>query len=531
MSIARVPGGTFKIENNMLVFEAEENSAGIYEFNSQRTQTFKEAADFLNNQVQYVEGEFVGVCASEERVFVAVNFPSIPSMSAEVFEISVQKPVKFLNLIEEQDLMKNNRVYGSFKRDTKILKICSSGKENAVILVEESGKTYILLRVSTFQGEDTSYDFEGKWGKKWQMFSRSWSEYPIIYHGKEEMVVDIECNQDSCIAFTDDGNKFECIFNSSFGVIDDRCQIPYTSKQIGHPTEWTLKTNCGMLRTDITSDLPPYSGNVRNTDLQMEYKRDLVAMSNKSGVTGYGNQYLVDITTDGIRSDALKAAAMEKSRNAQSSYKMQVETEKNEINKEREEFMKRQEEQKSKIHARHFANMILQKQADKRVQKIIYDCEEVEKKLEITQEELQRCDEARNNTKKSFDEAKNAYFEANAQYVKVERENGILSQKFDMLETQLKAVEKTKFNFKKANSTTQPVQVSTTVPEHAFIPEHTTITGTKQTNRGGGNQGFLGGVRKALGFSKTNSMNAENELDLENIAHFSAPRENRCTYV
>jgi len=529
--MARVPGGTFKVENNMLVFEAEENSAGIDEFNSQRTQKFKKAADILNNEVKSVEGEFVGVCDSKERVFVAVNFPSMPSMSAEVYEISVQNPVKFLNLIDEQSLTKDNRVYGTFKRGTKILKICSSGKENAAILVEESQKKYVLLRVLTFQGENTSDDFERQWGKKWEMFSRTWYEYPIKTDGEEKMVVDIKCDQDSCIATTDDGKEFECMFNSSFGVIDDGNQIKPTYKQVGRHSEWILKTNCGMLPTDITSDLPPYSGNMRNTDLQMEYKRDLVAMSNKSGVTGYGNQYLVDITTDGIRSDALKAAAQEKSQSWISSSRNEANIKNDALDKEHEEFMKRQKEEKTKITKRHVVNLLLLKQADGKVQKIINECEKVESELDTKQGELGGCEEVRYHAQESFNHAKIALDDANKKYDDVTQEHRLLSKKFDMLETQLKAIEKKTFNLQKANSTTQSVQVSTTVPKHAFVPEHTTIAGRNNTDRGGGNNGALRALTNVLGLSKRKPTKAENELDLENIAHFSAPRENRCTYV
>ena len=527
MSMARVPGGTFKIENNMLVFEAEENSAGIDEFNSQRTQKFKEAADILNNQVQYVEGEFVGVCDSKERVFVAVNFPSMPSMSAEVYEISVQNPVKFLNLIEEQSLIKDNRVYGTFKRGTKILKICSSGKENAAILVEESQKKYVLLRVLTFQGENTSYDFERQWGKKWEMFSRTWYEYPIITDGEEKMVVDIKCDQDSCIAITDDGKKFECMFNSSFGVIDDGNQIKHTYKQVGHHSEWILKTNCGMLPTDITSDLPPYSGKAHNTNLQMEYKRDLVAMSNKSGVTGYGNQYLVDITTDAQRADEFRQFVKQKHEDNIKGYDKEKDVKQADLAKAHAEFMKNQEELKNKILASHALHMLMQKTANNKLNALIEQCEKIENELDTKQGQLGSYEEAKNNAQKNLDDAK-------ANYNKILAEHQELSKTFETLEKQITSGGKTGSG--STSSSSSMVSTAGKTESGSKSSSSSMVSNTRSVQKAVDNKDKKGGSLFGVFNRKVNnvfkySTKSANELQLEDLGHFHSLRNNRCAYV
>lgn len=506
--MARVSGGTFKVENNMLVFEAEENSAGIDEFNSQRTQKFKEAADLLNNQVRYVEGEFVGVCDSKERVFVAVNFPSIPSMSAEVFEISVQKPVKFLNLIDEQNLINDNRVNGSFKRGTKILKICSSGKENAAILVEESQKKYVLLRVSTFQGEDTSYDFEGQWGKKWEMFSRTWYEYPIITDGEEKMVVDIKCDQDSCIALTDDGKKFECMFNSSFGVIDDGNQIKYTHKQVGHHSEWILKTNCGMLTTDITSDLPPCSGKARNTDLQMEYKRDLVVMSNKSGVTGYGNQYLVDITTDGIMSKKLQDKVDEKNNELLQMLHTQNEERSKQYKKAHAKLLEKIRNEKEEMIKQHAVNVLAQTLKKAKLNQLVQECEVIEGHLKTVQDHLTSVEDEKMQASENLNIAQRALEEATTKYNKINEEYCMLSRQFKEKEAQIEAGGK--------------ITSDNTSSSSSMDSKNRSVQLNNKPDQSGKRKSWFGGLF---------GLKAENELDLENIAHFSAPRENRCAYV
>jgi len=512
MSMARVPGGTFKVENNMLVFEAEENSAGIDEFNSQRTQKFKKAADILNNEVKSVEGEFVGVCDSKERVFVAVNFPSMPSMSAEVYEISVQNPVKFLNLIDEQSLTKDNRVYGTFKRGTKILKICSSGKENAAILVEESQKKYVLLRVLTFQGENTSDDFERQWGKKWEMFSRTWYEYPIKTDGEEKMVVDIKCDQDSCIATTDDGKEFECMFNSSFGVIDDGNQIKPTYKQVGRHSEWILKTNCGMVPTDITSDLPPYSGNMRNTDLQMEYKRDLVAMSNKSGVTGYRNQYLVNFNTDGKMYDQLQQEFLknhqEQNQKIQQHYNEAV----LQLRRDHDEFVEKQNESLRKISELHKENIQLQKNKRKELTPLFEECKKIEDKLSELKSTISQCEQDKNEAEQNFELKKESLEAAKMFLNNLCEEQEQLLENFRKLEAQIKA------GGKKASDDTSSLSLRDSKTK--------SVKGNNNTEQVPETpQGVLGRL------FRMRRTNAENELDLENIAHFSAPRENRCTYV
>ena len=200
MSMARVPGGTFKVENNMLVFEAEENSAGIDEFNSQRTQKFKEAADLLNNQLQDPDITFVGVCASTDRVFVAVNFPSISNMSGEVYEISVQHPEIFLTLADQKNFNNQNILLSSFKRGTKILKICCSGQENAVVLLEDSKKRYVYIRFLLLNTSSTPFQHE-KHPHTWRMYTANWIQHPVMYQGEEKNVKDIECHENSCFEF------------------------------------------------------------------------------------------------------------------------------------------------------------------------------------------------------------------------------------------------------------------------------------------------------------------------------------------
>jgi hypothetical protein len=256
---------------------------------------------------------------------------------------------------------------------------------------------------------------------------------------------------------------------------------------------------------------------VRNIDLQMQYKRDVVAMSYKSGVTGYGNQYLVDITTDGIRSNEIKNFVQKKYEDNIKGYDKKKNDEQIKLVKEHQDFLIRQKELKDKIIASHALHMMMQQTANQKLQALIDECEKIEDELEKKQGELSGYEEARSNAQETLLSAQKTLDDATANYNKILAEHKVLSQAFENMEKQIKAGGKTASDSTRSmESINKPFETTTTVP------------GNRDTDNSKNKTGILNGIKRSLGFRGTN---AENELDLENIANFSAPRENRCTYI
>jgi len=246
---------------------------------------------------------------------------------------------------------------------------------------------------------------------------------------------------------------------------------------------------------------------MRNTDLQMEYKRDLVAMSNKSGVTGYGNQYLVNFNTDGTMLERVKKKAQ-----AQNDVLLQTMHEANQARnaqyaKAHAELLEQIKKEKDQMIQHRVVNTMVQKTKSAKLDKLVEDCKVIEAQLEIVQNNLKSVEEKKMEASDNLNVAQKALEEANANFMKINQEHDMLAQQFEQKEAEIDAGGKMSSDNTSSSSSM-----------------HSNNRSVQDKNKLGQNEtgkSWFGGL-----FSR-----AENELELENIARFSAPRENRCAYV
>ena len=231
-------------------------------------------------------------------------------------------------------------------------------------------------------------------------------------------------------------------------------------------------------------------------------------MSNKSGVTGYGNQYLVNFNTDGTMLERVQQKAK-----AQNEKLLQTMHEANQARnaqfvKAHAELVAQIQKEQNQMMQHKVINTMAQQVKSAKLNKLVEDCKAIEANLETVQANLKNSEDRQMEASKNLNVAQTALEEAHANFMKINEEHDKLSREFKQKEAEIDAGVKMSSDKTSSSSPGDSNNRSVQVIDKPVQRE-----------------------KKSTLLGRWFGSKAENELDLENIAHFSAPRENRCTYV
>lgn len=295
-----------------------------------------------------------------------------------------------------------------------------------------------------------------------------WVKCPVDYNDREQCIVMIACGEMHCAALTTEGDVFTCIFPRSDFVPADL------------PT-WTISRNWTALAFEGGDCQRALQTIVDDMDREFMYKTRSDPMAASFGVTGgLRNPYLLNINTDGMHAEDLA---------------QKYETER----------LKRIEENKKELREKiQFEQEIKAKQA--RDMQTIVNLEEQVKKH---QDQRQYHQSTLEDAAQQLAEAKQKHDEARAAHVKHTTE-------LSRLQKQLHEEHGKMIGIK---------------PVHTHIRSPNPPSSHTRNNPISANSKTDGFGKAFAGIFRNKPNKSENELHFEDIAHFSASRENRCTYI
>jgi myosin heavy subunit len=244
-------------------------------------------------------------------------------------------------------------------------------------------------------------------------------------------------------------------------------------------------------------------------DSEVGYKRGCGPMAASFGVTGgLRNPYLLNINTEGVFTDRAKEIVNQKHIEQIQSIANTAKNEEQRLIDEHERFIAEHD----KMMKKNTENMVVstwkQQRNNTKQEEKIGQLAEQENLLETKKGELAKYEEEEHEAKETFNAAQKRLNEATKMYKTTLQEHKDLQRKVNELHDTI------------TNSETVS-RSSRSTDSKATTVENITGTGNHTVKKGGLFSAFKRGL----------NIKAENELDLENIAHFSAPRENRCTYI
>ena len=304
-----------------------------------------------------------------------------------------------------------------------------------------------------------------------QRHFKIWVKCPVDYNDREQCIVMIACGEMHCAALTTAGDVFTCIFPMS-----------------NISPKWTISGNlaafdggdCQRALQTIVDDM----------DCNFMYKTRSDPMAASFGVTGgLRNPYLLNINTDGDALDKL----IEKHNN-------ETKARTAENRKALEDRVKREKEMKE--------------QNENEVHRIKALEEEIDNHENEGKYHKNNLEEAA----KKMQEAKRLHDEAHSVHSEHETKLKTLKKQLQQEETVMGI---------------KPVHTHIRSPnphDYQEVDKGNTASSKTKSKGFGFGTAFRGifGNKPTIGNKPTNS---ENELHFEDIAHFSASRENRCTYI
>lgn len=297
--------------------------------------------------------------------------------------------------------------------------------------------------------------------------SKIWVKCPVNYNDRDQCIAMIACAKTHCAALTNAGDVFTCVFPSSEELLADS------------PT-WILSEKLTAFDTGDPREV--LQKIVDDIDSQVLYKRRCPPMAASFGVTGaLSNPYMINFTTDGELAEKLEKEYKDKQKDLGDKFKKQFASHLDESNR-------------------------LKKQAEKHTKEV----QELEEKIVNHQRKGEEHELHLQNAREALQEAQKLHSEALNSHAAHKSELNRLNSE---LHAKVKGV--------------NPVDVhtrSTNPHQHPQVDNTGTDPSKSKSMRFGLNKAF-----KKI-FGKTSSR-LENELNFEDVAHLSANRETRCTYI
>jgi len=282
-------------------------------------------------------------------------------------------------------------------------------------------------------------------------------------------------DREQCIAMIACG-KMHCAALTTTGRVFI-CVLPSSEDLHAYSLTWTLTEK--LVHFDTGNPQKALQKIVDDKDVPLTYKRCCAPMAASFAVTGdLSNPYMINFTTDGELAQKLAKEYETKQRDLGLNFKKQFASHVVETNR-------------------------LKKQAENHTREV----QELEDQLEEHKMEGQRHEEHLKNTHEALEEAKKMHNQAldshatyNSELIRLKKE----------LNAKVKGV--------------NPVHVDTRSTNPEDYPE-VDNRGTATSKRKSSGLGFGKAIKNLF------NTKAENELHFENVAHFSANRETRCTYI
>jgi len=422
----------------------------------------------LNEYARVYEWTFVSVCANQSTVFVAIN--DIYFNMVKVYEIDAKNPEKFETIEEKTSINGTvNPLFGNKVR-VKMMR-CSGIDQAAVLIIDEDDFGRVWLRLSKYQG-DYQYADESKHGvDTWKEYTKTWLECPVYYNNREQDIAMIVCGELHCAALTTEGNVFTCVIPESF---------TYEIGMENNLPTWIISGNLAALAFEGGDCQRALQTIVDDMDVELRYKTDCNPMAASFGVTGgLRNPYLLNINTDGIHAEKVAKEYETKQNDLDVNFKNQVAShllQKNRIKKEAE------------THTREVADLEDQVESHKR------QGEHYETHLQ--------------SAKEALEEAQNLHKQAVHAHSQHETELNRLNRE---LNAKVKGTKSVHTDTRSTNPNDYPERDNRSTA--SLNPEKKGI------------------FSSLFGKKLRKPTKSENELHFEDIAHFSASRENRCTYI
>jgi len=304
-------------------------------------------------------------------------------------------------------------------------------------------------------------------GISWERYFKTWLQCPVYHNDREQCIAMIACGEMHCAALTTAGDVFTCIFPNSDDVPADL------------PT-WTISRNWAALAFEGGDCQRALQTIVDDMDVEVRYKTRSDPMAASFGVTGgLRNPYLLNINTDGIHAEQVAK---------------EYETKQNDLN---ENFKKQAAEHLYK-------KTKMKKEAETHTREVA----DLEDQVESHKRQGEHYETHLQSAKEALEEAQNLHNQAVHAHSQHETELNRLNRELNANVHGTKSVHTD-------NSSTH----SHDYPER----DNRSTASSKPQSKG------LSG--RFSSFFKGKSAKAENELHFEDIAHFSASRENRCTYI
>ena len=304
-------------------------------------------------------------------------------------------------------------------------------------------------------------------GIKWERYFKTWLQCPVYHNDREQCIEMITCGKTHCAALTAAGDVFTCIFPNSDDVPADL------------PT-WIISGNLAALAFEGGDCQIALQKIVDDMDVELSYKTDCNPMAASFGVTGgLRNPYLLNINTDGIHAEKVAKEYETQQNDLDANFKNQVAShllQKNRIKKEAE------------THTREVADLEDQVESHK-----------MQGKHHV--QNLQNANEALEDAKKLHKEALDAHSKHETELNRLNRE----------------------LNAKVKGTKSVHTDTRSTNPNDYPEVDHRSSASSKPEKKGL--------FSSLFGKKPTKPTTSENELHFEDIAHFNASRENRCTYI
>jgi hypothetical protein len=394
----------------------------------------------------------------------------------KVYEIDAKNPEKFETIEEKTSINGTvNPLFGNKVR-VKMMR-CSGIDQAAVLIIDEDDFGRVWLRLSKYQG-DYQYADESKHGvDTWKEYTKTWLECRVYYNNREQDIAMIVCGELHCAALTTEGDVFTCVIPESF---------TYEIGMENNLPTWTISRNWTALSFKGGDRQRALQTIVDDMDVQLRYKTDCNPMAASFGVTGgLRNPYLLNINTD------------EYAEQVEEYHENQIRQQAEENKKFIEERMKTLAEMKSKkaLETKKIRNLEEQVEAHK--------TRGAHHKTTLEAAEKQVL------------EAKKIHDEAHAAHETHMTELNRLTKQLDIEHQKSMGI----------HSTSVDTHIPSTI-NHSSHTGNNTISASSKSKKNG--FGLGNAVRNLLG---KKPLTGENELHFEDIAHFIASREHRCTYI
>ena len=472
MAMARVAAGSFDIKDNKLEFRAAGKPDEV-------SSIFERQVERLNEMAEKEELTFVSVCANQSTVFVAVNNPYGWAL---VFEINAIHPIIFETI--EDKLSYNGTIQSFFGRNTSVKMICCCSKDQAAVLIIDANNVgSVWIRTLGDKGEASME--KQITGIRWERYFKTWLQCPVYYKNQKQCITMITCGKTHCAALTAAGDVFTCIFPNSDDVPADL------------PT-WMISGNLAALAFEGGDCQRALQTIVDDMDVELRYKTDCNPMAASFGVTGgLRNPYLLNINTDGILAEQLAKKYKTKQNDLNENFKKQAAEHLYKQNDLSENFKKQT--------AEHFYKQNKMKNEAETHTREVAD---LENQVESRKMQGEQYKTRLQNAKQALEEAQNLHNEAVHAHSQHETELNRLNHELNAKVNGTKSVH---------------TDTGSTNPLHYQGRDNRSIASSKTPSKG---------LRERISkFVNGKPTGAENELHFEDIAHFSASRENRCTYI